>query len=155
MYMKSKIVLLGLVLSFMVLVSACKSKQSSYMQVYEAAQKKAVEETEEEEFVEVVKPQNPTTETFQVEKLTSVDGSGIKDYSVVIGSFINKTNADSLKERMINQGYQAMLAQNERGMYRVIVATYDNRTDAVNARDKIKQQYAPDFNDAWLLQQGY
>ena len=151
--MKSKFFLFGLALSSIVLLSACKSKQSSYAQVYEAAQQKAIEEAQEEEvFVQVEKPEIPTTEKFQVEKLTSVDGSGVKDYSVVIGSFTNKTNADSLKERMIDQGYNAMLAQNERGMYRVIVATYDSKIDAVNARDRIKQRYAPDFNDAWLLQ---
>ena len=154
--MKSKLFLFGLALSSIVLLSACKSKQSSYAQVYEAAQQKAIEEAQEDEvFVQVEKPQPPTAEKFQVEKLTSVDGSGVKDYSVVIGSFTVKTNADSLKERMINQGYNAMLAQNERGMYRVIVATYDNRVDAVNARERVKERHAPDFSDAWLLQQEY
>lgn len=157
--MKSKIFLLGFVLTFLLSLSACKSKQSNYKQVYEAAQQRAIAEEKEEviieEVVPVESPRPVVTEKFQVEKVTPVDGSGIKEYSVVIGSFINKTNADSLKDRMRTQGYNAILAKNEKDMYRVIIATFDNKPDAVYERDQVKAKYAPDFNDAWLLQQAY
>ncbi len=53
------------------------------------------------------------------------------------------------------QGYNVVLAQNEKNMYRVIIATFDDKSDAINERDEIKSKYAPDFQDAWLLQQGY
>lgn len=155
--MKSKIIYWGLVVVVGFSLSACKSKQSQYQKVYEQAQQRAIAEQEEkkiEEIVPVDKPQPVVEHTFQVEKVTAVDGNGIKEFSVVIGSFMNKTNAESLKERMQAQGYNVVLAQNERNMYRVIIATYDNKNDAVYEREKVKAKYAPEFSDAWLLQQG-
>ncbi|MCC8147230.1 MAG: SPOR domain-containing protein [Bacteroidales bacterium] len=155
--MKSKFFLFGLIATFALTMGACKSKQSQYQNVYEQARQKAIEEQQEEnieEMVPVEKPKPVLNDKFQVEKVTSVDGNGIKEFSVVIGSFINKTNAESLKERMTAQGYNVVLAQNERDMYRVIIATYDNKADAIYERDRVKTKFAPEFNDAWLLQQG-
>ncbi|MDH8702606.1 cell division protein FtsN [Dysgonomonadaceae bacterium PH5-43] len=163
--MKSKFLIYGLAIAFTFSLSACKTKQSNYNKVLEQAQQKAIAEAEEAEIevaeeVEImemapVEKEKPVVkETFQVEKVTAVEGS-VKDYSVVIGSFINKTNAESLKNRMVAQGYKALLAKNERDMYRVIVATFDNKSDAISAREQIKTKYAPNFNDAWLLQKGY
>jgi cell division protein FtsN len=150
--MKSKIYLCGLTVALLFSLNACKSKQSSYKQVYEAAQSRSIVEDKN---VPVNKPQSNSTGTFQKEKITSVDGSGIQRYSVVIGSFINQTNARSLKERMQHEGYSPLLAQNERGMYRVIVATYNDRSQAVTEREELKEKYAPEFSDAWLLEQDY
>ncbi|MDL2322811.1 SPOR domain-containing protein [Bacteroidales bacterium OttesenSCG-928-A17] len=90
----------------------------------------------------------------QKEKVTPVDYSGMKKFSVVVGSFLNRTNATSLKERMETQGYKAFLAQNERGMYRVIIATFDNKADAADLRDQVKKRYYPnEFQDSWILEQ--
>jgi hypothetical protein len=38
-------------------------------------------------------------------------------------------------------------------MYRVVVASYDDRVQAAQARDNFKAKYAsnPDFQKAWLL----
>jgi cell division protein FtsN len=159
--MKSKIYLFGLALTLVFSVTACKPKQSAYQRVYEAAQSRStVDETpaynnrnnNTNVVVERTRPQ--TTADFQVEKITAVDGAGIKQYSVVIGSFINKTNAESLKNRMQAKGFRPVLAQNEKNMYRVIVATYDNKTDAYDKRDEIRADY-PEFSDAWLLERAY
>jgi cell division septation protein DedD len=79
----------------------------------------------------------------------------LRRYSVVIGSFKNKTNAYALKERMQNAGYKAILAQNEEGMLRVIVSSFDEKADAADSRDAIKAKYAPNFQDAWLLERQY
>ena len=154
--MKSRFFLLGLITIFALSLSACKSKQSQYHKVYEQAQQRAIAEEKEEtieEMVPVEKPKPTLNDTFQVEKVTSIDGN-VKEYSVVIGSFVNKTNATSLKERMEAQGYNVVLAQNDREMYRVIIATFDNKSDAIYERDRVKTKYAPEFNDAWLLQLG-
>ena len=83
------------------------------------------------------------------------DASRLKRYSVVVGSFKNKTNAYALKERMQNDGYNAVLGENEQGMLRVIVASFDNKADAADSRDAIKAKYAPNFQDAWLLERAY
>ena len=153
--MKSKFYLIGLVFTLLLSLSACKSKQSAYQAAYEAAKAREMQEAKNEsqieEIIPVAKP--TTTENFQKEKVTAVDGNGIFPYCVVIGSFVNKTNAESLKERMSKQGYSPILAQNEKGMYRVIVASYTDRSRAITAKEQIKGKYAPEFSDAWLLEQ--
>ena len=53
---------------------------------------------------------------------------------------------------MEGQGYNAVLATNDAGMLRVIVASYDTRDEAVASRDAIRSRFAPDFKDAWLLE---
>ena len=56
---------------------------------------------------------------------------------------------------MQNAGYNAVLGENEQGMLRVIVASFDNKADAADRRDAIKAKYAPQFQDAWLLERAY
>ena len=75
----------------------------------------------------------------------------LKRYSVVIGSFIYKSNALGLKSRMEKNGYNIVLAQNERGMYRVIIATFDRVKDAVKECKYIRSKYSPLFYDIWIL----
>jgi cell division septation protein DedD len=160
--MKSKIYVFGLAITFLFSFSACKPKQSAYQRVYEAAQARPTVTQVEKPPVSynnydsgtVEKAKPASTGTFQMEKVTPVDGNGIKRYSVVIGSFINKTNAESLKNRMQSKGYYPVLAQNEKNMYRVIVATFDSKADAYDKRDEIRDRY-PEFSDAWLLEQAY
>ena len=48
-----------------------------------------------------------------------------------------------------------LLGGNEQGMLRVIVASFDNKADAADSRDAIKAKYAPNFQDAWLLERAY
>jgi len=158
--MKSKIYLLGfLVVCILFTFDSCKSKESAYKAAYEAAKQKELADEDTQDVTPAEKPKatystpSSSTATVQKERVTVVDepSSTIQQYSVVVGSFINKTNANSLKERMQGKGYQAFLAQNEKGMYRVIVATFSNRASAANARDNIKEKFYPDFQDAWLL----
>ena len=156
--MNSKFFLFGLVLTLLFSLNACKSKESAYKAAYEAAkEKEMVEETVIVEEVTPVEKSRPTTTTSAVtqkEKVTPVDYNGMKKFSVVVGSFLNRTNATSLKESMDKAGYNAFLAQNERGMYRVIIATFDNKSDAANLRDEVKKKYYPDrFQDSWILEQ--
>ena len=162
--MKSKLVLFGLVISMLFSLNACKSsKQSAYKAAYDAAKEREMIDptasSDMEEVTPVVKTPASTVTTptvTQREKVTPIDYSGIKRFSVVVGSFTVKTNASSLKERMSGLGYNAFLAQNERQMYRVIIATFDDKSEAAELRDKIKTQYYPDqFQDSWILEQEY
>jgi cell division protein FtsN len=155
--MKSKFLSLGVVLCLIAFSPACKTKQSAYKVAYEKAKEKPdIEEPVKFQEVEPIY-QPPVVEKTEVkkEKITTVVGTGLKRFNVVIGSFQNKTNALSLKERMEADGFKVILVQNEAQMYRVIVATYDTRTDAAMARDDIKAKYAPTYADAWLLEQQY
>lgn len=134
--------------------SGCKAKQSAYQQVYEAAQSRSTvyqAPTAPPPATTTISVSSAEETTFQAEKVTAVDGLSIKQYSVVIGSFLSKTNAESLKSRMQKYGYTPVLAQNEKGMYRVLVATFDDKSDAYTQRDAIKERY-PELNDAWLLE---
>ena len=77
-----------------------------------------------------------------------VSGTGLKAYSVVVGSFGLVSNAEGLQQRLRDAGYQAQIVKNEdRNMYRVIAATFDNKADAARSRDQLRATYA----DAWLL----
>jgi cell division protein FtsN len=154
--MKSKFLLGFLVVCILFTLDSCKSKESAYKAAYEAAKAKEMQEEKITDVTPVEKPKvsySTSSATVQKEKITVVDGfsSSIQQYNVVIGSFTNKTNALSLKERMFNRGYSAFLAQNERGMYRVIVATFSNKAAAATERDNIKDKYYPEFQDAWIL----
>ena len=158
--MKSRVYVWGLMCTLVLAFGGCKAKESAYKQVYETAQARpTVSQTPP------VSPGNSNriieqpqivqeTDYFQEEKVTVMDGWNLKQYGVVIGSFVNKTNAESLKNRMQGEGYSPVVAQNEKGMYRVIVAAFDTRAEAVAKRDAIKRQF-PDFYDAWLLNRQY
>ena len=150
-----KIGLLGMALCLVLAFGAsCKSKQSAYRTAYEQAKaREMAEPAYDDEFTPVSKPVS-STETRQ-ERITPIQGenaSGLRLYSVVIGSFQNRTNAFSLKERMENEGYRPILAENEQGMLRVIVTSHDNRADAERSRDAVRSKYSPNFRDAWVLE---
>lgn len=137
--------------------TSCKTNQNAYKAAYEKAKEKEVVTTPTEnetfEVVEVKRTQT-THAPVQVEKVTGVtesDVAGLKRWNIVVGSFKNKTNAEGLKAQMIEAGYPAILAQNTQGMYRVIVASFNDRESAAEKRNQIREKYAPRFNDIWLL----
>ena len=137
---------------------SCKSKQSAYKAAYEQAKEREMTNSEPvEEQITPVTTAKTSTATRQ-EKITPISGEnpeGIKLYSVVIGSFKNKTNAYSLKERMQNEGYMPVLGENEQGMLRVILTSHETRKEAEKSRDAIRAKFFPNFQDAWLLERTY
>jgi Cell division protein len=157
----------------MLAFASCKSSESAYKKAYEKAKQQELAEPQVEAPVEVtpvVAPPvvtAPVTETPKVadtsgireEKVTVVSGNdGLKDYSVVAGSFGVKANADGLKEWLDAQGYQATIAFNaEKAMYRVIVSSFTDKAAAAEARDAFKAKYPnrSDFQGAWLLYRVY
>ena len=155
-----KSVLFGL-LSVMVLMTACKSKESAYKQAYEKA--KAQENTEQVQVnapVPVTPVATQTTENYdqtpvRQEQVSVVSLSGsLKAYSVVCGSFGVQANAQGLKDYLIGQGYQAGIVKNvEKNMFRVIIGSYDTKADAARARESFKQKYPSraDFQGSWIL----
>ncbi len=139
-------------------MASCKPKESAYKAVMERAQQreiaKAAEETPKDEIVPVIVDEADV----RPEKVTPAEGengNNLRQYSVVIGSFRNFTNATSLKSRMMSQGYDAILAQNEAGMYRVIATSFNTKEEAVRSRETIKSIFSPAFQDAWILERTY
>lgn len=158
---KSSVLSLSVLFVASVIFTSCGgSKESAYRKVYEKAQAQA-EATVQQPATEtavvtplVTQPATTTTrpnvdnETVRTEKVTLVDGAGLKAYSVVVGSFGVKANAQGLQGRLKAQGENAQVVYNsERNMYRVVIATFDNKADAVNKRNNVRSTYA----DAWLL----
>lgn len=136
-------------------VFSCKPKESAFKAAYEQAQ-----ETPKTEAPAPVAPVNkPTTDThrggaIQKEKIEAVHTQDVKKlylYNVVVGSFMNKTNASALQEFLVAEGFNAFLAKNEAGMYRVIASSFADRNSAETSRDAIKRSYPSRFDDAWLL----
>jgi cell division protein FtsN len=73
---------------------------------------------------------------------------------VVCGSFALKANADALRQRLINDGYPAVVVINEVGRtYRVVCSSFATKEEAAKARDAFKARYPDnsDFQNAWIL----
>ena len=88
-------------------------------------------------------------EVTRAEKFEVVEGQTnvvLKKYHVVIGSFGNKDNALRLQAEM-RPGYEPILVQNDKGMYRVLLMTYDTYKEAKVKIAEIKDK----FPDAWVL----
>jgi len=161
--MKKYIVLcagLCLAMSF----TGCKSSESAYKKAYEKAQAQAAQQVEApvQQVTEtpvvtpvVTTPANQTqvidnSDNIAVrqERVSVVNGTGLKNYSVVVGSFSVIANAEGLQQRLKNAGYAAQIVKNEeRNMYRVIASTFDSKTEAAQSRDQLRATY----QDAWLL----
>ena len=145
----------GTVLSF----TACKSSQSAYKEAYEKAvandEPKAVIEEPAVTDNEAPKAEDVTNISVREEKVSVVSGEQeIKAFGIVCGSFSLKANADALRERLVNDGYKAVVVVNEAGKtYRVVCASYDTKEEAVAERTKFKARYPDnqDFQSAWIL----
>lgn len=149
-------------LSMMIGFSSCQPKKSAYRQAYEQAKQReiAVQDDQTSKPQEDVSVSRPASDyvSARKEKISPIqgeDGNNLKQFSVVIGSFQNATNARSLKDRMVADGYNAVLAQNEFGMLRVIVSSFPTKEEAAASRDAIKARYTPNFQDAWLLERTF
>ncbi|MDL2281872.1 SPOR domain-containing protein [Parabacteroides sp. OttesenSCG-928-G06] len=160
-----KIWLFGAAICMVVAMGSCKPKQSAYKAAYEQAKEREMTTAptevivEKDEVIEVAPVSKPrvaeATRTEKIKPAQGEDPNRLKKYSVVIGSFRNKTNAYSLKERMEGDGYHVVLGENDEGMLRVIVASFDDKSQAASSRDSFKSKYAPNFQDAWLLERAY
>ena len=152
-----KLAVLGMGVCMVLAFSSCKSSESAYKKAYEKAKQQELAEPQTTAPVEEVAPvvsapveakvvESAPVGTIRQEKVTVVSGvEGLKDYSVVCGSFGVKANAENLN---------AVIAFNaDAAMYRVIVSTYADRNSAASARDAFKAKYPnrQDFQGAWLL----
>ena len=162
-----KFFVLGMGLCVALAFSSCKSSESAYKKAYEKAkqQELAEAETSSQAPVQVAPVVTPapapapapapvTQAPVRQEKVELVSGNGLKEYSIVCGSFGVKANADGLKALLDKEGYNAKVAYNaELNMYRVIVDSYNTREEAAQARDAFKANHPSrkDFQSSWLL----
>ena len=162
----NKYMFLGAGLCVAMALTSCGSSESAYKKAYLKAQQRTEQQTRTEEPVvtptetPVVTPVTTTTVNqtritdnndgtpVRQETVTLQSGAPLKAYSVVVGSFTLKANAEGEVQRLINKGYDARLVYTtENNMYRVVAATFDNKADAARSRDQLAAQY----QGAWLL----
>ena len=148
--------------------TSCKSSESAYKQAYlkakaqEEAQQNQPQVAQESVEANVVTPleNRPVTQTqvldnadnvsVRQESVSVVSGSGLKNFSVVVGSFGLKTNAEGLQQTLRNEGYNAQVVLNSSvtpAMYRVVATTFDTKSEAAASRDALLAKYP----GAWLL----
>lgn len=172
----NKLLAFSMALAVAIGFASCKPKQSAYKSVYEAAKEKEQEESKNSE--SVVKPAYPaynsktndetTVRSEKIKPVYDIDASGLKTYSVVIASLSVKPNAEALKTKIQNDGYKVILAQNEAGLYRVIIASYNDKSQAAAKRTEVvnfytskgdteylKKTYNIPFDDLWILERQY
>jgi cell division septation protein DedD len=79
-----------------------------------------------------------------------VNGEGLNNFSVVVGSFSLKANAEGLQQTLKQQGYNAQVVVNnnvEPAMYRVVATTFATKGEAAASRASLQTKYP----GAWLL----
>lgn len=162
----NKIMVLGAALCVAFAFTSCKSQESAYKKAYEKA--KAQEENsattaQNDQSTATVTPlvtkqANQTTVTnadntpVRQEDVTVIDGAGLQQYSVVVGSFSLKSNAVGLQNLLKQAGYDAQIAYNSNvNMYRVVSGTYADKSQAVQSRNAIRGSKFNKNSDAWLL----
>ena len=117
-----KLAFLGMGLCIALAFSSCKSSESAYKKAYEKAKQQELAEPQVTEPVEVspvvsapveakvVESVPVATAGVRQEKVDIISGvGGLKDYSVVCGSFSVKANAESLKDFLDKEGYSLSL----------------------------------------------
>ena len=154
--------------------TSCKSSESAYKQAYlkakqqeELQQQQAQAAEQQTAAVEqaqaaVVAPlQERAADNTQVvdngdnvqvrqETVSVVNGSGLDNFSVVVGSFSLKANAEGLQQTLKQQGYNAQVVVNknvEPAMYRVVATTFATKSEAAASRASLQGKYP----GAWLL----
>ena len=161
--MKKSLVMCAALCAALVMTSCGGSKESAFKKAYDKAkaQEPVTAQTDTPTQAPVVAPivEAPATQTTVVdnvdnanvrtEDVTLVSGAGLQNFSVVVGSFSLKTNAEGLQSTLKAAGYQAQIVYNSaRGMYRVVASTHADKAAAVQSRNQFR---AGNYPDAWLL----
>ncbi|MCE5331832.1 MAG: SPOR domain-containing protein [Bacteroidales bacterium] len=99
------------------------------------------------EQVTIAEPEVTRNESFT---LSDGDAAVLKfRYHVVVGSFKSQTNAKGLQSTLVSEGNKAIVVINEQGMYRVLIASFNEYSQARTRINEIKDRFA----DAWVLVQ--
>ena len=78
------------------------------------------------------------------------DAPLLRAYNIVVGSFSLQDNAKKLKSTLMESNYKPIIVVNEKGMFRVIIASFDNYD---RAKDEMNNSVRDKFPDAWILTQ--
>lgn len=131
-------------------VTSCKSKQKvveisgsdiSAAETKPAAKPVVVNQVESNE--------RTINESFRLADGESGSDAFNRKYHVVVGSFSVQANAKNLQRTLNSEGNSAIIVINEKGMYRVLIASYNEYAQARARISEINTR----FPDAWVLVQ--
>lgn len=155
-----KTIFMGAALVAAVAMTSCKGNESAYKKAYEKAQEQAAVQTPAQTTTPVATtpvtttpvattPATPVDNNVSVrtESVSLVNGTGLKAYSVVVGSFGVQANAEALQKILKSEGNDAQIVKSPINMYRVIFSTHDDKASAAESRNKVRARFA----DSWLL----
>ena len=159
-----KYMVLGAGLCAVLAFTSCKSKESMYKQAYlkAKAQEEVQQQVQPEVENNVVAPleekaadnarvvDNADNVAVRQESVTVINGDGLKNFSVVVGSFSLKANAEGLQQTLKSAGYNAQVVLNsavQPAMYRVVATTFETKAEAAASRNDLQTKYP----GAWLL----
>ncbi len=167
-HIMKKILFLGAAVCVALAFSSCKSNESAYRKAYEKAKAQdgtttiatndptmgetptvtpITPRTYEDNTTTTITDNNDNVSVRQ-EKVSVVNGSGLGAYSVVVGSFSMRANAEGMMNQLRNAGYQAQIAfDSSKQMYRVVASTHNTKDEAIASRDSMRSKYP----NAWLL----
>lgn len=168
--MKKSMVLAAAVCVAVAMASCSGSKESAYKKAYERAQQQQAEQTTvttAEPETPVVAPveetpavtqqapaENYDNVTVRHENVNYESGENLKAFSVVVGSYSVKANAEDMLRRLQNDGHSASIASanvNGTKFYRVISGTYDTKGEAARSKNSIAGGKFNPKSDAWIL----
>ena len=154
---------LGAGLCVAMALTSCGSSESAYRKAYLKAQQRTETQQQVTPTVTETPTVTPVTTTpatqtritdnndatpVRQENVELQSGAPLKAYSVVVGSFTLRANAEGEVQRLRNQGYDARLVYSSQyNMFRVVAASFDYKADAIQSRDQLAGRY----QGAWLL----
>lgn len=97
----------------------------------------------------VAEPEVTRSESFKLASGETNAAALNRKYHVQVGAFSNHDNARNLRAKLVSEGNSALVVENESGMLRVIIASFDEYRDARAKIDQIRRTYP----DAWVLVQ--
>ena len=85
------------------------------------------------------------------EKVKVIDADDVVfGYYVIIGSFKVVENARKFRGEVLKEGFSAVILENESGLYRVSVGSFNEEQAARNKISQIRKNYEK-YSDVWLL----
>lgn len=152
-----KFFVLAVAVASIISMTSCKGSESAFKKAYEKSKAQQTETPVVNETPVQVTPVQTTNTTdysnvaVRSENVTVVTGSPLKAYSVVVGAYSIKANAEATQNFLSGNGYAAQIVLNEeRGLFRVVAFTSDSKAEAAQKRDVVKN-LRNDFAEAWLL----
>lgn len=134
-------------LAAVVFFSSCKANMEAYKQAYQRIKEKEDAQVNQRAKtttqVSITNRNGDSIVVMRSETLTLLAGDEktFQEFNVVAKSFINRTNAKGYFGRMQEEGFPALLVQNQDQLYRIIVGSYDSADKATLRQTELKAQF--------------